>query len=85
MTVRDTFDNIKEGDIVKFSPIGMEHEYKVDMVHGSGDDKVVSFGLNVENLKLVIINNKVNYEKRARRHPWGWTSNDIIKELKIVD
>ena len=84
MTVKETFHEIEEGDTVRFSHMGVSHDYTVEMINGTGEDKSIWFGLNLEGLELVIINGKVSYEKRARAHPPGWTSHDVIKELKII-
>ena len=85
MSVRETFDKIEEGDTVRFNNMGMPHDYTVDSIFGTGDDKEIFFGLGLEGLTLVIINDKVNYEKRARAYPSGWTTNDIITELEIIE
>lgn len=85
MSVRETFDNIEEGDIVRFAYDACSHDYTVESIHGTGNEKSIWFGLDLEGLELVIINNKVSYKKRARAHPPGWTVNGVIKELEIIN
>lgn len=85
MSVKETFHEIEEGDVVRFDYMASSHDYTVDSIYGEGEDKEIFFGLGLERLILVIINGKVNYEKRARGHPWDWTVNDVIHNLKIVE
>lgn len=85
MSVRDTFEKIKKDDIVRFNHMGVPNEYTVDSIYGTGENKEIFFGLDLECLTLVIINGKVNYQKQARGHPWGWKTNDVINKLDIIE